>query len=225
MKKPRLIYYNDAHHFHAKRIDPPLNSHKLHWPVDEVVGTGVESLVLGLGYGEVYFHNSKIGRVVGEKKEVWENFIDWRIMRMVEDARDQLGQRNSVDRIGEINARIQRVQKEIENLTAGIRSLGPLDTLKDAMRKCQKGLAALEVEKHEVSADEMLDWTSIDEALIKMALTDLRGLLADASSAKEALQENIREIRIPKKGAALLEPRPEGLLNRVFLLVTPRGVA
>ena len=86
MKKPRLIYYNDAHHFHAKRIDPPLTLHKLHWPVDEVVGTGVEALVLGLGYGEVYFHNSKIGRVVGEKKEVWENFIDWRIMRMVEDA-------------------------------------------------------------------------------------------------------------------------------------------
>ena len=48
--------------------------------------------------------------------------------------------------------------------------------------------------------------------------------LADASSTKEALQENIWEIRIPKKGAALLEPRPEGLLNRVFLLVTPRGV-
>ena len=29
MKRPRLIYYNDAHHFHAKRIDPPLNLHKL----------------------------------------------------------------------------------------------------------------------------------------------------------------------------------------------------
>ena len=64
----------------------------------------------------------------------------------------------------------------------------------------------------------------IDKALIKTALTDLRALLADVCSAKEALQENIREIRIPKKGAALLEPRPEGLLNRVFLLVTPRGV-
>ena len=29
MKKPRLIYYNDAHHFHGKRIDPLLNMHKL----------------------------------------------------------------------------------------------------------------------------------------------------------------------------------------------------
>ena len=88
MKKPRLIYYNDAHHFHAKRIDPPLNKHKMHWPVDEVVGTGVELLVLGLGYGDVYFHDSKVGRTVGEKQEVWESFIDWRIMRMVKNARE-----------------------------------------------------------------------------------------------------------------------------------------
>ena len=53
---------------------------------------------------------------------------------------------------------------------------------------------------------------------------NLRALLTDVSSVKEALQENICEISIPRTGAALLEPRPEGLLNRVFLLVTPRGV-
>ena len=87
-KPPRLIYYNDGHHFHGKRVDPPLNKHKMHWPVDEVVGTGVELLALGLGYGDVYFHDSKVGRTIGEEKEVWENFIDWRIMRMVKDARE-----------------------------------------------------------------------------------------------------------------------------------------
>ena len=86
MQKPRLIYYNDAHHFHGKRIEPPASIHMLQWPVDEVVGTGVDLLVLGLGYGDVYFHNSKVGRVIGQKKEVWENYIDWRIMRMVEEA-------------------------------------------------------------------------------------------------------------------------------------------
>ena len=86
MKTPRLAYYSDAHHFHAKRLDPPLSLHKLHWPVDELVGTGVDLLVFGLGYGDVYFHQSKIGRVIGQEKEVWESFIDWRIMRMVKDA-------------------------------------------------------------------------------------------------------------------------------------------
>ncbi len=87
MKKPRLIYYNDGHHFHAKRIDPPLNLHKLRWPVDELADTGVDLLAFGLGYGDVYFHNSKVGRVVGQEKDVWEGFIDWRIMRMVKDAK------------------------------------------------------------------------------------------------------------------------------------------
>ncbi|MEC7842318.1 MAG: hypothetical protein VX911_05480, partial [Candidatus Latescibacterota bacterium] len=76
MQKPRLIYYNDAHHFHGKRIEPPVSIHILQWPVDEVAGTGVDLLVLGLGYGDVYFHNSKVGRVIGQKKEVWENYID-----------------------------------------------------------------------------------------------------------------------------------------------------
>ena len=45
MQKPRLVYYNDAHHFNAKRIEPPASIHKLQWPVDEVLGTGVDLLV------------------------------------------------------------------------------------------------------------------------------------------------------------------------------------
>ncbi len=89
MKKPRLIYYNDGHHFHGKRVEPPVSIHMLQWPVDELLGTGVDLLVLGMGYGDVYFHNSKIGRSVGQKKEVWKNFIDWRIMRMVQEARNK----------------------------------------------------------------------------------------------------------------------------------------
>ncbi|NKB65437.1 MAG: hypothetical protein GKR89_00110 [Candidatus Latescibacteria bacterium] len=88
MDNPRLIYYNDAHHFNAKRIEPPASIHMLQWPVDEVAGTGVDLLVFGLGYADVYFHDSKVGRVVGQMKEVWESYIDWRIMRMVEAARE-----------------------------------------------------------------------------------------------------------------------------------------
>ena len=86
MDTPRLVYYNDAHHFHGKRVEPPLTMSKLRWPVDEVLGTGVDLLVMGMGYGDVYFHQSKVGRTIGEAKDVWENYIDWRIMRMVEDA-------------------------------------------------------------------------------------------------------------------------------------------
>ena len=97
MDRPRLIYYNDSHHFHGKRIDPPLSLHKMYWPVDELLGTGVDLLSFGLGFGDVYFHNSKIGRVIGQEQEVWEGFINWRIMRMVEDA-EAMG----TDQVGEV---------------------------------------------------------------------------------------------------------------------------
>ena len=90
MERPRLIYYQDAHHFHAKRLDPPLSMEKLRWPVDELLGSGVDVLAFGLGYGDVYFHDSKVGRVVGQMQDVWNSYIDWRIMRMVQDARGVL---------------------------------------------------------------------------------------------------------------------------------------
>ena len=83
----RLLYYQDAHHYHAKRLDPPITLSKLQYPVDELAGTGVDTLLFGLGYGDVYFHESQAGRVVGEDQEEWSSFIDWRIMRMVTGAR------------------------------------------------------------------------------------------------------------------------------------------
>lgn len=87
-RPPRLVYYSDAHHFHAKRLDPPISRNKLQQPVDELLGTGVDLLAFGLGYADVYFHQSKVGRVVGQHQEVWRDFIDWRIYRMVRDAHD-----------------------------------------------------------------------------------------------------------------------------------------
>ncbi|HCV22657.1 MAG TPA: hypothetical protein DGN59_04300 [Candidatus Latescibacteria bacterium] len=108
MAHPRFIYYNDAHHFHAKRIEPPASEHMLQWPVDELAGTGADTLVLGLGYGDVYFHDSKVGRVVGQGQTSWGNYIDWRIMRMVEEAgrlgTDQL--RTVVERGRELGTRV-----------------------------------------------------------------------------------------------------------------------
>ena len=179
--------------------------------------------------GNAVCTNSRMVRQDVVEGEVMQAFSEKLLMpetiqSMVEDAHEQYRQFDSMDRIEKIDAEILKVQREIENLTAGIRSLGPLKTLQNEMRKCQKRLAALEVERTEARATGMPDWSAIDEATIEAAVSDLRALLADEPSAKEALQENIREIRIPQKGAALLEPRPEGLLERCFLLVTPRGV-
>ena len=74
-KRPRLIYYNDAHHFHGKRVDPPVSKHRLWQPVDELAGTGAEMLAFGLGYGDVFFHDSKVGKSILQTADVISNSI------------------------------------------------------------------------------------------------------------------------------------------------------
>ena len=48
MEKPKLFYYNDARHYLMYRFDPPLSKSTLERPVDELLGTGVDTLAYGL---------------------------------------------------------------------------------------------------------------------------------------------------------------------------------
>ena len=62
MKKPKLIYYNDGRHFTASyRYDPPMSLHQLRQPVDELLGTGVDTLAYGLASGQTFFHDTRAG--------------------------------------------------------------------------------------------------------------------------------------------------------------------
>ena len=47
MRKPRLIYENDARHHLLYRFAPPLSVHRLRQPVDELLGTSVDTLFYG----------------------------------------------------------------------------------------------------------------------------------------------------------------------------------
>ena len=60
MRKPRLIYYNDARHYLMYRLDPPLNRYQLQSPVDEILGTGVDTLAFGLASGATFLHDSRV---------------------------------------------------------------------------------------------------------------------------------------------------------------------
>ena len=61
MKKPKLIYYNDGRHYSFYRYDPPMSLHQLRQPVDEVLGTGVDTLSYGLASGQTFFHDTRVG--------------------------------------------------------------------------------------------------------------------------------------------------------------------
>ena len=44
MRKPRLIYDNDASHCLKYRYDPPVRVRRLRQPIDEILGTSVDIL-------------------------------------------------------------------------------------------------------------------------------------------------------------------------------------
>ncbi len=77
MEKPKLIYYNDARHYSFYRYDPPMSLHQLRQPVDEVLGTGVDTLVYGLASGHTFLHGSQVGARWGERVEEHNHGVMW----------------------------------------------------------------------------------------------------------------------------------------------------
>ena len=47
MRKPRLIYGNDSRHNYLYRYKAPMSLHRLRQPVDEILGTSVDTLCFG----------------------------------------------------------------------------------------------------------------------------------------------------------------------------------
>ena len=68
MYKPKLIYYHDSRHYLLYRFDPPMSLHQLRKPVDDLIGTGIDTLVYGVGMGQTFLYDTKVGYRFGEKK-------------------------------------------------------------------------------------------------------------------------------------------------------------
>ena len=66
MSKPKLIYYHDSRHSLLYRFDPPMSLHGLRQPVDELVGTPVDTLSYGLGMGQTFLYDTKVGAMFGD---------------------------------------------------------------------------------------------------------------------------------------------------------------
>jgi hypothetical protein len=87
MDKPGLMYYNDARHYLMYRYDPPMSLHQLRQPVDELLGTGVDTLVFGLASGHTFLHDTKVGLRWGEgMTEHGHGIMWWRAAKNLERA-------------------------------------------------------------------------------------------------------------------------------------------
>jgi hypothetical protein len=69
MSKRRLIFYNDSRHSHMYCYEPPMRLQDAQAPVDEIAGTGVDTLSYGFGLGPTMFHDTRVGEIMGSHLE------------------------------------------------------------------------------------------------------------------------------------------------------------
>ena len=95
----RIVFYNDGRHTHLYELEPPITFEQLCMPVDEIVGTMVDTLVLQIGGGTTFFHKTEVGDLWGALEEekggqVWNHIIWYRpsetIRKLFEAGYDQL---------------------------------------------------------------------------------------------------------------------------------------
>lgn len=92
--KRRVLYYTDGRHSHLYQLEPPITLEQLCIPVDEVLGTMVDTFVLCAGGGTTFLHNTKVGTLWGELEEekgegVWRHIIWYRTAETVRQLHKQ----------------------------------------------------------------------------------------------------------------------------------------
>ena len=108
MKKPKLIYYNDGRHYSFYRYDPPMSLHQLRQPVDELLGTGVDTLAYGLASGQTFFHDTRAGVQWGDVEGRHNHGVMW--WRAAENAKQAIAAGNDVLRVVVDRAREKDMQ-------------------------------------------------------------------------------------------------------------------
>ena len=89
MKERKLLFHNDARHYYIYNYDPPFRLEDAWKPIDEIVGTGVDTLVYGLGAGPTMFHNTEVGEVWGSHIESFPEVSAWRASENIKSLQDR----------------------------------------------------------------------------------------------------------------------------------------
>ena len=94
MSKRRLIFYDDARHYHYYVYEPPMSMGEATATIDAVAGTGVDTFVWGFGVGPAVFHDSKHADVFAAHLDVIQDVASWRAyentMQLIEQGHDPL---------------------------------------------------------------------------------------------------------------------------------------
>ena len=83
MRRRRTIYFNDARHFYLFVFEPPMRVEDMWRPVDEVAGTGVDTLVYGVARADGLFYPSRAGKSFRSDMDEIDNAIYWKVRQNI----------------------------------------------------------------------------------------------------------------------------------------------
>ncbi len=83
MRRQRTIYFNDARHFYLFVFEPPMRLEDMWRPVDEVAGTGVDTLVYGVARADGLFYPSRAGKSFRSDMDEIDNAIYWKVRQNI----------------------------------------------------------------------------------------------------------------------------------------------
>ena len=83
MRQRRTIYFNDARHFYLFVFEPPMRMEDMWRPVDEVAGTGVDTLVYGVARADGLFYPSRAGKSFRSDMDEIDNAIYWKVRQNI----------------------------------------------------------------------------------------------------------------------------------------------
>ena len=83
MRRRRTIYFNDARHFYLFVFEPPMRMEDMWRPVDEVAGTGVDTLVYGVARADGLFYPSRAGKSFRSDMDEIDNAIYWKVRQNI----------------------------------------------------------------------------------------------------------------------------------------------
>lgn len=77
VRKRRTMYFNDARHFYLYSFDPPMSDEDSWRPIDELLGTAVNTLIYGVETGGL-FSNSKVAPRAFANNRPYTSALAWR---------------------------------------------------------------------------------------------------------------------------------------------------
>ena len=83
MRRQRTIYFNDARHFYLFVFEPPMRMEDMWRPVDEVAGTGVDTLVYGVARADGLFYPSRAGKSFRSDVDEIDSAIYWKVRQNI----------------------------------------------------------------------------------------------------------------------------------------------